>query len=170
MMLLSRLKTMTTGLSLLALLVAAGWTSTLWMPAHAATPVEEPAAQPRDDPRSRATSGPAESRKAEFVFQRLERDRKSVSLVIAGTSAPVLSLPIREGLRVVAGGRRVGIDRLPTGVRVAIRLDSSNRVIEEIRMRETRRCGNGDRACTERGPTGATLGLRGLAGSEAGPQ
>jgi hypothetical protein len=56
-----------------------------------------------------------------------------VSLVVAGTSAPVLCLPAQEGLRVLDGGRQVGIDGLQPGARVAIRLDATNSVIGEAR-------------------------------------
>jgi hypothetical protein len=57
-------------------------------------------------------------------------------LVVAGTSAPVLCLPIKDDLRVLVGGRPVGIDGLRRGSRVAIRLDPTNRLIQDIQSLE----------------------------------
>jgi hypothetical protein len=57
-----------------------------------------------------------------------------VSLVVAGTSAPVLCLPVKDDLQVLVGGRKVGIDGLSAGTRVVIRLDATNRVIQDIRV------------------------------------
>src|SRR5262249_31409536 len=64
---------------------------------------------------ARATNRPTEAREAEFVFRGAARGRKAVALVVAGTSAPVLCLPVTEDLRVVVGGRQVGIDALRAG-------------------------------------------------------
>jgi hypothetical protein len=57
-----------------------------------------------------------------------------VSLVVAGTSAPVLCLPVKEDLRVLVEGRRVGLDGLRPGTRVVIRLDATNAVIQDVRV------------------------------------
>jgi hypothetical protein len=136
MLLLSKLKRVTGGFLLLAAVVAAGWTCVATLSARArgpgdndAPPTEE--AAPAET--TRATSRADESREAEFVFRGAARGRRAVLLVVAGTSAPVLCLPVKEGLRVRVGGRNVGIDGLRTGARVAIRLDATNRVIEDMR-------------------------------------
>jgi RNA polymerase sigma factor (sigma-70 family) len=138
MLLLSKLKIVTAGLLLLAAVVAAGWTCAARVSARAAMPddafpwvTEEPPA-PAD--KVRAADSPPESREAEFVFRGTEKGRKTVSLVVAGTSAPVLCLPVKEGLQVLVGERRVGIDDLQTGTLVAIRLDPTNSVIQDIRV------------------------------------
>jgi RNA polymerase sigma factor (sigma-70 family) len=136
MLLLAKLKTVTGGFLLLAAFAAC---------CACAAMVSARAAPPRDDsPRSeeeparasRAPDRPTEFREAEFVFRGAARGRKDVSLVVAGTSAPVLCLPVKEDLRVLVGGRQVTIDDLRAGTRVAIRLDATNSVIEEIRTRE----------------------------------
>jgi RNA polymerase sigma factor (sigma-70 family) len=131
MLLLSKLQIAIGRALLLAAVVAAGWTC--------AARVSECAARPGDGavPRTEdATRPPAEGREAEFVFRGVGRDGKTVSLVVAGTSAPVLCLPVAGGLRVLVGGRRVGIDRLRPGARVVLGLDRTNRVIEDIRALE----------------------------------
>jgi RNA polymerase sigma factor (sigma-70 family) len=128
MLLLSKLKSVTGGFLLLAAVVAAGWMCAARLSARAAAPGEGP---PRSVEATRAAS-----REAEFVFGGAARGRKTVSLVVAGTSAPVLCLPVKEDLRVLVGGRRVGIDGLRAGTRVAIRLDATNRVIQDIRALE----------------------------------
>jgi hypothetical protein len=141
MLLLSKLKTVTGGFVLLAAVVAAAWACAALVSARAAWPrddsprtEEEPARASRDTRDSYLR--PTEFREAEFVFRGAARGRKTVSLVVAGTSAPVLCLAVKEDLRVLVGGRQAGIDELRAGTRVAIRLDAANRVVEEIRTLE----------------------------------
>jgi hypothetical protein len=141
MLLLSRLKIVTGWFLLLAAIVAVGWTCAAGVPARAVASGDDSALQTGDEPRSpartsRTTSRPAEDREAEFVFRGAAKGSKTVSLVVAGTSAPVLCLPVKEDLRILVGGRRVGIDGLRAGTRVAIRLDAANSVIQDIRVLE----------------------------------
>jgi RNA polymerase sigma factor (sigma-70 family) len=137
MLLLSKLKTVAGGCLLLAAVIAAGWAcaarvSAGVVPGGDAVPrAEDNVATPGRT--ARPTGSPADAREAEFVFQGAGRDRKSVLLVVAGTSAPVLRLPVGDDLRVLVGGRQVGIDSLRPGGRVAIRLDPTNRMIQDIR-------------------------------------
>jgi hypothetical protein len=136
MLLLSRLKTVA-GL-LMAAVVAAGWVCAARDSAGAASG-EGAAARSEDHsaaPAGTARGAESPAEEAEFVFRGTERDGKRVSLVVAGTSAPVLSLPVGDGLRVLVAGQRVGLHLLRPGERVTIRLDSANRVIRDIRTRE----------------------------------
>jgi hypothetical protein len=141
MLLLARLKIVTGWFLLLAAVVAAGWTCAAGVSARAVLPGDDIALQSADESRppagnSRATSRPTEYREAEFVFRGAAKGGKTVSLVVAGTSAPVLCLPVQDDLRVLVGGRRVGINGLRAGTRVAIRLDTTNSVIQDIRALE----------------------------------
>jgi RNA polymerase sigma factor (sigma-70 family) len=119
MMLLSKLKVLTGVFLLVTAAVVAGW---LYAD-DAPTPL----------PRTGAAMKRTESPEAEFIFLCADRGRKAVSLVVAGTSAPVLSLPVTDDLRVLIGERRVSFDRLRSGTQVAIRMDAANRAIQEIR-------------------------------------
>jgi RNA polymerase sigma factor (sigma-70 family) len=137
MLLLSKLKIVTGGFLLLAAVVAAGWTCAARVSAGDVVPASRTEDESRAPaPKIPMTNRPTESREAEFVFRGAARGNKTVSLVVAGTSAPVLCLPVREDLRVVVGGRQVGIDGLRAGTRVAIRLDATNSIIEDIRTLE----------------------------------
>jgi RNA polymerase sigma factor (sigma-70 family) len=141
MLLLSKLKTVTGGLLIIAAVVVTGSTCATWESARAATPGDGPAPRTEDGPRAPAgqvstTSSPAESREAAFVFRGAGAGGKTVSLVVAGTSAPVLCLPIKDDVRVLVGGRPVGLDGLRPGSRIAIRLDPTNSVIQDIRSLE----------------------------------
>jgi RNA polymerase sigma factor (sigma-70 family) len=143
MLLLSKLKVVAGGFLLLAAVVAAGWACLASVSAGASAPGDEVAPRAQDEARapartSRATNHPTEPREAEFVFRGAARGGKTVSLVVAGTSAPVLCLPVKNDLRVLVGGKQVGIDDLRPGSRVAIRLDATNRVIQDIRALERR--------------------------------
>src|SRR5262249_44852003 len=136
-----KLKVVTGGILLLAAVVAAGWACLASASTRASAPGDEVAPRAPGEARppartSRATSHPTEPREAEFVFRGAARGGKAVSLVVAGTSAPVLCLPVRNDLRVLVGGRQVGIDDLRPGSRVAIRLDATNSVIQDIRALE----------------------------------
>jgi hypothetical protein len=140
MLLLSRLKVVTGGFLLLVAVLAAGWICAARVPARAAMPGDEAVPQAKDEPRAparkaRTADGPAESPEAEFVVCRADSNGNTVSLVVAGTSAPVLRLPVRDGVRVLVRGRQVGLDGLRPGTRVAIRLDATDRVIEDIQAR-----------------------------------
>jgi hypothetical protein len=135
---LSKLKRVAGGFLLVAALVTAGWTWAAAVSARAGGPGDDVAPRAEEASRgpadpSRAASRPAESEEAEFVFRGTAKGGKAVSLVVAGTSAPVLCLPVKENVRVIVGGRKVGIDGLPAGARVAIDLDATNSVIEDIR-------------------------------------
>jgi len=141
MFLLSKLKIVTGGFLLLAAVIAAGWTCADRVSARAVMPGDDVVPRTGDEMptpalKIRATNQPTESREAEFVFRGAARGRKTVSLVVAGTSAPVLCLPVKEDLLVLIGKRRVGIDGLRPGTRVAIRLDPTNSVIQDIRALE----------------------------------
>jgi RNA polymerase sigma factor (sigma-70 family) len=138
MLLLSRLKVVTGALLVLMAVVAAGWICAARVPARAAMPGDAAVPRAEDEPpaparNARATDGPAESPEAEFIVRGADRDGKTVSLVVAGTSAPVLRLPVKEGVRILFRGRQVGLDGLRPGTRVVIRLDTTDRVIEDIR-------------------------------------
>jgi RNA polymerase sigma-70 factor (ECF subfamily) len=133
MLLLSRLKVVTAGFLLLVAVVAAGWTCAGNVPGDQVPPGAT--AGPRAPAsKGRATIRPGEPREAEFVVRRTARERNTVSLVVAGTSAPVLCLAVKKDLRVLLlGGKQVGIEGLRPGTRVAIRLDATNSVIQDIR-------------------------------------
>src|SRR5271168_2147634 len=99
MLLLSKLKSVTGGLLLLAAVVAAGWSWAATVSARAGEPGDDVA--PRTEEASQESTvhkanGGAESAEAEFVFRGATRGGKTVSLVVAGTSGPVLSLPVQE--------------------------------------------------------------------------
>jgi RNA polymerase sigma factor (sigma-70 family) len=137
MLLLSKLRKMTGGFLLLAAVVAAGWTCAAAVSARAVVPgddasrAEEASRAPAD---TAGTTGRSDDPpEAEFEFRGATRGGNAVSLVVAGTSAPVLRLPVKEDLRILVGGRQVGIDGLRAGTRVVIRLDATNSVIEDIR-------------------------------------
>jgi RNA polymerase sigma factor (sigma-70 family) len=141
MLLLSKLKTVLCGLLLLMVLVAAGTRVASWGAARAA--VLEPAPVPQTEDNTRVafkklpqTGPPNGSGEAAFLFRGLDPDRKTVALVVAGTTSPVLSLPLGEAVRVLAAGREMGIDDLQVGTRVALRMDRTNRAIQEIRSLE----------------------------------
>ncbi len=141
MVLLSKLKMVSGGIVLLVAVAAAGWMSADWLSARSveAGSDDTPRIEDKNREPARRTSmanRPPKSREAEFVFLSSERARKTVSLVVAGTSAPVLCLPVTEDLRVFVEGRRVGIDGLQPGTRIAIDMDSTNSVIQDIRALE----------------------------------
>ncbi len=143
MLLLSKLKSVAGGLLLVAAIIAVSWTWTAAVSARAGEPGNDGASRTEEASRAsadstRATNQAEESQEAEFVFRGAAKGGKTVSLVVAGTSAPVLSLPVKEDLRVLVGGREVGIDDLPVGTRVEIRLDATNSVIQDIRPLQRR--------------------------------
>jgi len=134
MLLLSKLKSVTGGLLLLAAVVAVGWSWSATVSARAGEPGDDVA--PRTEEASRASTVSKTNRgttEAEFVFRGASRGGKTVSLVVAGTSGPVLCLPVREDIQVIVAGRRVELEDLEVGTRVGIRLDGTNRVIQDIR-------------------------------------
>src|SRR5262249_40547060 len=123
---------------LLVAAVAVGWTCAATVSALAGGPgddlaprTEEASRAPADT--TRATNRAEESREAEVVFHGAARGGKAVSLVVAGTPAPVLCLPVKDDVRVLDGGRPSGIDCLRAGTRVVIRMDSTNGMIQDIR-------------------------------------
>jgi RNA polymerase sigma factor (sigma-70 family) len=137
-LLLSKLKAVAGGLLLLATVAVAGWACAARVSARAGEPGYEAASRAKDQGTAparatRVTDHPAESSEAEFAFRGITGGGKAVSLVVAGTSAPVLCLPVQKDLRVWVGGRQVGIDGLLPGARVVIRLDATSRVIQDIR-------------------------------------
>jgi RNA polymerase sigma factor (sigma-70 family) len=142
MLLLSKLKIVTGMLLFMTAVVAAGWMCAAQVSAYSSIPGDNTLPLAADDetrapaPKKGAASDSVDSREAEFVFLAGERGRKTVSLVVAGTSAPVLKLPVNDDVRALAGGRRVGIDGLRSGARVFIRLDPTNSAIQEIRALE----------------------------------
>jgi RNA polymerase sigma factor (sigma-70 family) len=141
MLLLSKLKTVTGGLLIIAAVVATGSTCATWGWARAAMRGNDPVPRTEDDSQVPAgkipeTGSPPESREAAFVFRGADTGRKTVSLVVEGTSGPVLRLPIKDDVRVLVGGRPVGIGSLRLGSRIAIRLDPTNSVIQDIRALE----------------------------------
>jgi RNA polymerase sigma factor (sigma-70 family) len=138
MLLLSKLKRVTGGFLVLAALAVVGWMCAATVSARAGGPVDDLAARSEEAPRppadtACATSRAEESSEAEFVFRGLARGGKAVSLVVAGTSAPVLCLPVKDDVRVLVGGKPSGIDCLQAGIRVLIRMDSTNGTIQDIR-------------------------------------
>jgi RNA polymerase sigma factor (sigma-70 family) len=137
MMLLSKLKSAAVGPLLVALVLAAGWVCAARVSAQATGRGEGPALANEERPRApapkgRAGVGRASPSEAEFVFLSDDRGR-AVSLVVAGTSAPVLNLPVADDVRVLAGGRPVGMKGLRPGTRIHIRMGPANRAIQEIR-------------------------------------
>jgi RNA polymerase sigma factor (sigma-70 family) len=139
MLLLSKLKIVTGAFLLLAVVVAAGWTCAARVSARVVTPGDDVAPGTAEDTRTPADrNSPTESRAAEFEYRGAEKGGTIVSLIVAGTSAPVLCLPVKKDLLVLVGGQQVGIDGLQPGTLVAIRLDSTNRVIQDIRALERR--------------------------------
>jgi RNA polymerase sigma factor (sigma-70 family) len=137
MMLLSKLKSAAVGPLLVALVVAAGWACAARVSAQATGRGEAPAphneeSPPASIPKRRAEVSRARPSEAEFVFLAADGGR-AVSLVVAGTSAPVLKLPVTDDVRVLAGGRPVGVKGLRPGTRVLIRMGPANRAIQEIR-------------------------------------
>lgn len=141
MVLLSKLKMATGGFLLLVAVLAGGWLSADRFAAHASEPRDDHAPRIEDKPRAPApkilvTKRPGESPEAEFVVRNMQRERKSVSFVVAGTSAPVLCLPVKGDLCVLVGDRQVGIDALLPGSKIRIRVDATNRVIQEMRILE----------------------------------
>src|SRR5262245_42562161 len=167
MLLLSKLRTVAGGFLLVVAVVAAGWACAARVSARGPTPGESAAPRAGDDPRvpartTPATDGPAESREAGFVFRSAGRGGKAVSRVVAGPSGPVRCPPFKDGRRGLAGGRQAGIDDLRPGSRVAIRLDPTNSVIQEIRAWEspaqvTVLKGAGDLEALESPPTAEVL-------------
>ena len=138
MLLLSKVKAVVGGFLLLGAVAAAGWTCAARVPARAAMPGDDTVPRAGDDGgaparATRVMNGPAESREAEFVFRGVQRGGRAVSLVVAGTSAPVLCLPVQDDVRVLAGGRQVGLDGLRPGARVTVRLDPTNSMVQEMR-------------------------------------
>jgi RNA polymerase sigma factor (sigma-70 family) len=137
MMLLSKLKSTAVGPLLVALVVAAGWACAARVSAQATGRGETPAPRKEEGPSApasmrRAGVNRAAPSEAEFVFL-ADAGGRSVSLVVAGTSAPVLNLPVAEDVRVLAGDRPVGMKGLRPGTRVFIRMGPANRAIQEIR-------------------------------------
>ncbi len=136
MLLLSKLKTVAGGCLLVTVVLAAGWACAARVSAGAEPGDAAPRAEGRTAAPIRAAGKPADAPEAAFVFHGTEGGGTRVLLVVAGTSAPILGLPVAENLRVLVGGRRVGIGRLRPGDRVAIRMDPTNRVIQDIRALE----------------------------------
>jgi RNA polymerase sigma factor (sigma-70 family) len=140
MMFLNRLKT-TVALLLLAgaTAAAAGW---LCHARASAPPAawDDASPPPRADGRTVQGRADAPAARAEpgevatFAVVAVDGKRKVVALVVAGTKGPVLSLPLKEGAFVVADGQKVGPDRLRPGARVSLRMDRTNRSIEEVRV------------------------------------
>jgi RNA polymerase sigma-70 factor (ECF subfamily) len=134
MLLLSKLKRLTGGFLLLAAAAAVGWACQAAVSARAGGPGDDLAPRAQEAPRAPAKTVRAEeSREAEFVFRGEAQGGKAVSLVVGGTTAPVLCLPVKDDVRVLVGGRPSGMDGLRAGTRVVIRMDSTNGLIQEIR-------------------------------------
>jgi hypothetical protein len=136
MMLLSKLKRAVVGSLLVALVVAAGWA---FAARGSAQPTDQGGAAPRTEEGARTPAAKARADvrrdgfdEAEFVFLAENRGR-AVSLVVAGTSAPVLNLPVTADVRVLAGARPVGMKGLRPGTRVFIRMAPGNAAVREIR-------------------------------------
>jgi hypothetical protein len=136
MMLLSKLNRMVVPL-LAALVVAAGWAFAARVSARATDQGEAAVLRTEEGPRAPAAKAGADGRRgspseAEFVFLAAD-EGKTVSLVVAGTSAPVLKLPVTADVRVLDRGRSVGMKGLLPGTRVHIRMGPGNAAVEEIR-------------------------------------
>jgi RNA polymerase sigma factor (sigma-70 family) len=138
MLLLSKLKAVAGMVLFVGMAIAAGWLCTTHvyartiLPGEAAVPQANAETQPQV-PRNGPAVRPGDAPEAQFAFRGADKSRKVVSLVVAGTSAPLLNLPMTDDLRVYAGARRVGINSLQSGARVSIRLDSTNSAIQEMR-------------------------------------
>jgi RNA polymerase sigma factor (sigma-70 family) len=120
MMLLSKLRIVSGALLFLSMAIVAGWL-------HAG------AAAPAPVPKTGAAAQETTSQEAEFVFLSRAGNGKSVSVVVAGTSAPVLNLHVTNDLRVLVAGRSVGLGHLKPGARVLLRMDATNQAVREIR-------------------------------------
>jgi RNA polymerase sigma factor (sigma-70 family) len=143
MFLLSKLKRVTVGFLLFAAVVAVGWTCAATVSARAGGPGDDVAPRTEQGPPApaetvRETDGAGEADEAEFVFRGAAPGGKAVSLVVAGTTAPVLRLPVKDDVRVLVGGRQAGIDDLPVGSRVVIRTDATDGMIRDIRVSQRR--------------------------------
>src|SRR5262249_55977075 len=134
---LSKLKSAAVGPLLVALVLAAGWACAARVSAQATDRDKAPAPHNEEGrrapaPKARAGDSRANSPEAEFVFLAAD-GRKGVSLVVAGPSARVLNLPMTDDVRVLAGGRPVGMKGLRPGTRVLIRMGPGDRAVQEIR-------------------------------------
>jgi hypothetical protein len=139
MLLLSKLKTWLGVFVVLAVVLAAGWACAARVSARAPLPDENRVPWATEEPQAPDDQDvPPASRAAEFEFRGAAKGGKTVSLIVAGTSAPVLCLPVKKDLRVLVGGGRVGMDELKPGSLVTIRLDATNQVIEEVRALDHR--------------------------------
>ncbi len=137
MMLLSKLKRMAVGPLLVALVVAVGWAFAARVSARGADRGEAAVPRAKEGPRAPAPNASADGRQsspseAEFIFLAAD-EGKTVSLVVAGTSAPVLKLPVTADVRVLAGGRSVGLKGLRPGARVHVRMGPGNAAVQEVR-------------------------------------
>jgi hypothetical protein len=115
--------------------VGAGWLGATQVSAQS-TPrgygTELAAATPA--PQAVPFNGKQESVQAEFLFLATDGYRKNVSLMVSGTTAPVLTLPVTEDLRIFIGGRKAVWSQLRPGARLTLRMDPTNREIQEMRV------------------------------------
>jgi hypothetical protein len=133
MLLMGRLKTIAAVLVLAGMMVtAAGWLC------HARAAESDSdrggAVVSRSEEVRTAAEAAEAGKEATFAVVAVDRGRKTVAVVVAGTRAPVLNLPLKENARIVAGGQRVAADRLRVGTPVSLRMDSANRAIAEVRV------------------------------------
>src|SRR5262249_42956570 len=129
------------GFLIVAAILTTGWKCATWESARAAVqgdssilPTDGGSQAPPGEVLSR--SGRTESPEAVFIFRSADRGKKTVSLIVAGTSGPILCRPRKDDIRVFVGGRLVGIGSLRPGSRIAIQLDPTNCVIQDIRSFE----------------------------------
>jgi hypothetical protein len=141
MLLLSKLRVPTAVLLFVLSAIATGWIFSTQVSAHVTTEGEHAAALFDDDPRAPVKKDKLNGaiKEAEFVFRECNRAKQTISLVVAGTSAPILSLPVKDDLRVLVGARKIGLDGLQVGTRVSIRMDPASSAIAEIRALEESR-------------------------------
>jgi hypothetical protein len=138
MMLLNRLRIVTGVFVFTVMAVAVAWLFAARGAAQTGPPDEDGISRPAHGtlpsaPRQGDTQ--SQPREADFVLLAADREHNTLSLVVSGTVAPVLCLLVTDDLRILAGGKRVGMAGLRPGARVSLRMDLSNRSIQEIWIR-----------------------------------
>jgi hypothetical protein len=138
MMLLNRFRMVTGVFALIVMAVAVGWLFAARGAAQTGPSGEDGISRPAHGtlpsaPRQGDTQG--QPREADFVLLAADREQKTLSLVVSGSVAPVLCLPMTDDLRILAGDKRVAVSGLRPGARVSLRMDPSNRSIQEIWIR-----------------------------------
>jgi RNA polymerase sigma factor (sigma-70 family) len=139
MLFLTRLKTLTGVVLAAAVVVASGWLCAAQFPAQSAghgVSSAPPTVQEKSPPAAKpgAETEQTTPREAEFIVHDVDPVRRTVSLVVAGTDAPVLTLPLEADDCVLFAGLRTDASTLRRGAQVRLRMDPKNRSIRELRV------------------------------------